>query len=1191
MCALQVKEVGGISYEDKVKLAICHDGFFIFVDENNKIESFDESTLSSLVFQNPNKRIKGEVKCVDFSPNRKFCAAGFSDGSIQLFDIETGKASKLILKPHDAEIKHLIFCSDNYLLSVDSAGVLLLQRISVTIGIVSTKEMQITKIKEEPLKLYQPKVHSFFVEGKEKSSKLILSSFADLMALSTSSSLSIITISKDVPSMKIIKQIMVGNLQLVFHTIDSGKLLAAILYPEKIEIYEISASLSCTLKMTIELKISLVFITFLSSVILIGFDSQKQFVMISLDDATVTDIDSPIHGFPVQNETSPVFFTAGKLWSVKLQSFSYTMESFIESNSFDEAVDFCKKCISGNALATTGLSTNPYQRILLVEKTISKLMSNELTSQLTNNNSNAKEIAQSFIQLNNTLKMQDWLIEEAFPIFKEVNQLEVFIEQIINFDPHASIFTYNHEFAQVIMNITISDKSTDKYKQIKEFLMSLTNKVLPPKELLEYANRNSDDLFISDIFINKLNDIYNGLQILANADMYDNVCESIIDIFNAEKKSYTLDCPFNQNSKECLEKISKAILWVYSLVNGKFPHIEKICKCKLSADVFTLVQSHIEVLQEPISFNDLINSMIHGLCSANVPNDDPYLCMMMNLVIQKKAKLNGTTLKLLIPIIFSHDESTVRNRPNLEKLLIYILTSDVPGQFKESLLQLCDSFGYSEAKRKVQEDAKKYENAIKESFIDENKDPFDIVNQLLSSPQNKNEEAKNNIRNAILTFSSVFIAQDVDQFAQLVHEEFPDSVFAIIREVQDENSRYLFIRSFFNSMNSSSVYSKEFKMIKLPSDIFVKYITFLCRHFPRDVCPYIRAMNDEPVIDLLEVCKKYSIYDSCAVIYELTNDLNQCSANLVKFEQTELVLYANGKLSYDEAFSVVSFLWEYTRHIIKKRGSSEETIKLSKDLISGMTLPLYAMQNKIDEINKKYPAFISGSPTRSPVPRRVKNERTKPQNNPPPPTSPRSIKNQINEQVNLLAGFLKRICTLVSKIVSFPVILELLVVQFQELHFGLAKSAILSIMHDFSYDVDTNNAMFQLYRLDEINEHEKYIQGRIQGLENNNINCCTCKCRLMGVDDQIQIFPCGHSFHKNERCLPKQVCPICNPTERIDQDIVPPTQTIPQTRFRSQLRRFEFLLQKRNILSDKAEDHEVKKGQILLKPVDSISSC
>ena len=80
---------------------------------------------------------------------------------------------------------------------------------------------------------------------------------------------------------------------------------------------------------------------------------------------------------------------------------------------------------------------------------------------------------------------------------------------------------------------------------------------------------------------------------------------------------------------------------------------------------------------------------------------------------QKKAKLNGTTLKLLIPIIFSHDESTVRNRPNLEKLLIYILTSDVPGQFKESLLQLCDSFGYSEAKRKVQEDAKKYENAIK----------------------------------------------------------------------------------------------------------------------------------------------------------------------------------------------------------------------------------------------------------------------------------------------------------------------------------------------------------------------------------------------------------------------------------------------------------------------------------------------
>ncbi|OHT04257.1 hypothetical protein TRFO_28309 [Tritrichomonas foetus] len=1099
MNALQIKEIKGISYDGEVIFATCYDDYFIYADNANKIHTFDSKSYTNSILPPPDRKIKGNVVTVCCSPSRKFGAAGYSDGGLQLYDLESNKSLKLIVKPHNAAICKVLFYSDGFLLSIDSDGLLLMHKISLTIGIVSSRETQIAKLSKCVFGLFQPRIYRY-VEGKERSARTILSNFTELIGISTVDSFSLVNLKKEELTLKTIKKIDVGGLFPVFYTVDSRNLLIAVAYPDKVEIYSLSSTFECELKGTIQVSLVLIFLTFLSSNILIGFNKERSYLMLSLDEFTAVEIESPINGFASLNDVNPVFFTACKLWEVTLQPFTTSMELFCETNNAEDAIEFCKKAIAGDALATVGLSSNPGQRALVIERSISKLLTGYLSGKLKADPKNSRQIASYFIDLNIKLRMQEWLVNEAAPIFQENNELVVFIQEIIKADPNASIFTYTHSFTELILE---NHGEID----ISNFIMSLPNKVAPPIELIQYAQKIGDNILLSSIYINSLNDITNGLQILGNANMYNDVCKAILN--------------HTERAAEC-------ILWIFTLFKGRFPHIENILKCSQAFEVFSFVESQLELNQSPITFHDYVNAMIQALCAIPVPHDDPFLCMMQHYVLNKKIKLLAGTLKCLVSLIFNKEAT---NKKDLEQLLIYILSSDVPGQFKESLLQLCDSFGYEEAKRRIQEDAKKYENTIKECFIDLSQDVFLVINNIME----KDPNSKPSIRKALFTFAPIFIAKNVSRFSTLVINEFPDAAIGIIREVQEENSRCIFIHHLLQSPKMQD--------LKLQSDMFVKYVTFLCKYYPSEVCGYIKTMKDEPLTNLIEVCKRYSIFDALALIYDLTNDFSKCTDYLIRFEQTQLVLFAEGKTSTQDVTIVTSFILEFVESIIKKRSTSEETRRMCKKLINGMVLPLYCLQknNCIED-----------------------------------------------DRVNILTDFLRRICELVANIITFPVLIEQLVVNFQELHFGLAKSAIINIMHDYSYDVDTTNAMCQLYRLDEVNEHAKYVKGKINGLTNHHLTCCTCHHRIMGVDGQIQIFPCGHIFHKNPQCLPKQVCPVCNPTERLDQDIAPPTQTMPQNRFRSQLRKFEFMLNKRNALADRKENFDIKKDQIMIVPIAEI---
>jgi hypothetical protein len=138
--------------------------------------------------------------------------------------------------------------------------------------------------------------------------------------------------------------------------------------------------------------------------------------------------------------------------------------------------------------------------------------------------------------------------------------------------------------------------------------------------------------------------------------------------------------------------------------------------------------------------------------------------------------------------------------------------------------------------------------------------------------------------------------------------------------------------------------------------------------------------------------------------------------------------------------------------------------------------------------------------------------------------------------------------------------LELVVVECQELPFGFVRSSLLAVISDYEYDLDQKLSMVLLYHDDETDTHAKYISDIIRGTKIGSRNCDACGYRLVGMTCRVKLFGCRHVFHETPECLPKGVCPRCNPEETLDQDRRGPITVIPPTRVRRDLTRFELLL-------------------------------
>ncbi|KAH0792035.1 vacuolar protein sorting-associated protein 8 isoform X2 [Histomonas meleagridis] len=171
---------------------------------------------------------------------------------------------------------------------------------------------------------------------------------------------------------------------------------------------------------------------------------------------------------------------------------------------------------------------------------------------------------------------------------------------------------------------------------------------------------------------------------------------------------------------------------------------------------------------------------------------------------------------------------------------------------------------------------------------------------------------------------------------------------------------------------------------------------------------------------------------------------------------------------------------------------------------------------------------------------------------------------QNNEKREILSEALRRICNFSTDKLPFEVILHKIIREFALLKIDVVRSALCGIINDVNYDIDTITALANLFDNDERRSQEKYILQAIAGCNYNDTRCGTCHKSLMAGSDIVTTFPCGHTFHQNDECLPAQMCPICNPEVRLDKEQVEqPTKRTNMMQTMRELRMFEHRLKPR----------------------------
>lgn len=1089
---LQTKELKAITYDTTfIQNACCWEDFYAYIDQNRVIRSFSSISLKNTIFPSPDKKIKGKPTCIDCSPSHKFAAVGYSDGGLQLFDIESNKTSKLLEKPKNNSVLAVSFINDTLLIASYTNHTSILYKISITIGLVTVRDQPLSVFAEDLNQIIVPPIYRQSNDSNSKNTQanIIAPIFADIFLALAEEHLYLAQVQAD-SSIKILFQLSGQFATSTFALYNQDTLCFAASIDNDMMLYKLVNDNQPELVIQHNFDFKISFIGFITEDIVIVFDSKNKCELLSVQDKTVASIFCPIFGFRISFNYEMLIFSDMKLYLLTLPSFGDQVQTFRETNDINGAIDLCKKALSGNPSATIGLPPNVGQRAILIEQMISGFLSSSCRQRLTDKPEEAKMLADEIITLSKDLNMQDWLAEEGLQIYSEMNMLPLFFTEIINSDPDASFFSYNTNFISSLL--ALKNPPFDA----TNFLLKCPTKIVSPVEILKYAQEQNNIDLIKQIYLNRFNDPISICKILANLDKYEELCEIVETHLNGS-----------------------VVNWLFTHIDNEFVIMSKITKTSHKKSTIVLIEKFINKFNKPFSYEIFLNIIVQILASQRM-FDDKLFDHYVFLLLKNNTKLQNDTIKALLPKIFT---STPTQPDNRLELLKFIVNQDVPMKFKESLIGMCEQFGFNDIKRKIEQEAKKYENQIKESLMDKKSDLFDFLNNLIKSDYG----AKASIEHSIFEYPDLYVIRDTVKFVEYLLSHMSDQLQPLIKEIKNGDACNIFLFTLYkkNGMNG----------IKLTNEQSKSFVSYMCQYHPFDVRPYLRDRINQEYIFLLPICEKSKVYDACAVISEAVQNYQQAVQYILKFFALHLVLYVQNETDNHE---FLTFVYDFVAGIINKRFQTKESIILSKKIIKCYTLPLYVIQTKGLSSEKK----------------------------------------------EIVGESLKKMCALLVKNMTFGKLLQLLVSEFQIFDFGLAKDALMTVMNDYAYDVDSSISLSNLYHEDAVNENAKYIKKLNEGISFAPTTCGTCKHRLIGASYDIKIFHCGHVFHNTDQCLPKQICPICNPEESLDQDVSPPTQAmVTSNRVRRELNKFEFMIKSKRFGKD-TQLSEIKTGDLTILP-------
>ena len=634
--------------------------------------------------------------------------------------------------------------------------------------------------------------------------------------------------------------------------------------------------------------------------------------------------------------------------------------------------------------------------------------------------------------------------------------------------------------------------------------------------------RQNDPEHLAELCLNKLNDPVKCVTLYSHAGNYQKILEVLRSYIDEKDRD-------NANA---------LIKWVFSSVKKKteeiekLPHLREIIKSE-SVDIIEqmlkyLIDNEKNPIRPPLSIDQFVNICLYAASIENVQEGSKMYDTLASLIVDRKVNLNSASLRFFFEKIFPvniDNEEFQKTKEKKEQLLLSLLNSSTfDTETLETLLALCSAYKFVTARRRIQTALKRFDAMIKDALHDdEGNDIFLFIqDQIKSLESNNDTESLEIIKNSLLSNAPLFICKDVHKYIDTFIAKFPECNNDVLNTLTETNIKLYYLRALLTSEQSPK--------IELSSENISLYVNFVCSYFPSEVRAFIIHCSKMNINlgDFLQKCKSNQVFDACAVICNKIGEIEQSFEYLNLYIANQVYEYLNNDEKDDvqkleDAFSLFKdFL---------PKGNQAEVIKCTKIIIDNFSILIYKAE-------RDYP-----------------------------------------EKNSVLCDYLRKFCTVASENMPLDQILENIVVNFADFKLGIVRQVLIRIVNDYDYDIDTSRSLTLLFQQDKFKTQDKYILLSCKGIQYKSIFCDACHGLLSEGGDSIKLFECGHIFH--DQCLKKQVCPICNPEERLDQDIVRPTSEISSASVNKRLKRFEFLMKPK--IGD-FQKYVQKKGDISITP-------
>lgn len=1014
---LKKKSVGGIHVESDTNICIHHDNLYIFLTASGQIYAFDSQSAHTWKFPKHDQTIQGDLICIALSPTHSHVAAGFSNGSLQLYDMKSKKWLKASPSLLQGPITSLMYINDLTMLASDGSENLYKIQVSVQLWGTSVTKSLFYSVDVPIVRINIPQV---YVSGK-----LIAPVFQNMALISCSGSVKLASCGHE---MVCLQNYKTSAHLCAFYVSPPSLIYFCICERNLIRIFTLDDKLVATEIYSHEVDVDPQYLSFLSPQIVVVISKNLTITIVYYTENTLIDEKLPQNSMIIAGSSEFYLVNNGTMNSLSLCTFQDHFETIILTNDFNKIVDLCKRAYEGEPSVSIGLPSNKMQRAVMIERNLGGQFSAYAEERLSAK-ADPQALAKELIDLSIELGMCRWVIEQAMNLFDNYGFVEALFIQLLNIDKNATNFEYSSQFVERLLqeDINISGK--------EEFVYKLPNKIAKAETLLKYANRTKNYVLLGDLLKNKINDPQSAINAYLYSQNHDKVCKFLKELIRKGGQNTVL-----------------VIRWLCEISDKKtFDHLLFVLKEDTESTNFIInnIVLYIETYQTPFPLFYFVQILIYSLSQMTENPNQSIISIVLDLIIAKRAEVSPENFHFIFRTIFNANSADERR----EKVLLQLLETDIDENLLESMITLCDALNFHDAKIAIFMKMHRFDRVINVFITEQKTGVFDFLRNQIT------QDKSAYILDALKKNSMSLVLLDSDKFSSLIFDKYRENVFDIVNSIEDNQIRMTFLRSIVNDEKSNN--------LKLPDNIVLKFISFLCDNYPSEVLDIIKSIELSP--EILEYCTKSSIFDAAAYIEVKMHQLDDALKSLKKYIILTIVEFINGE-NTSETENRLKFIVDFIIEQCKYR--KQEFIDVSGDILRSFAVSLTT--DKDDKI------FVDA---------------------------------------------IKTISLHLCNVVTHPVVLQHLMNGYKDIALGKMRGVLNSVISDYEFVLDGSGNMLNIFMDDEERSYRE-AQNTLGTPLEIGTKCDFCNQPFKNSD--VKVFECGHAFHI--ACC-GATCKKCHPTD------------------------------------------------------------